>query len=551
MLSGAQILMEELANHGVDTVFGYPGGQAINIYDALYQNSHRIRHVLACHEQGAAHAADGYARATGKVGVVIATSGPGATNLVTGIATAYMDSVPLVAITGNVPTHLLGRDSFQEIDIAGVTIPITKHNFIVKDVTTLAQTVRRAFEIANSGRKGPVLIDIPKDVQVALCEYSPGFTPPQIEPQAPDPEQAKTAAQLIRQSKRPFIFAGGGVVSAGAADLLLQFSRLIDAPVTTSLMGMSAVPWDYPLFTGGVGMHGAYASTKGINECDLLIAIGTRFSDRVIGDKEKFAANAKILHIDIDEAEIGKNVFAHHFLIGDIEKSLAALLGQLEQKQNPDWHQHISRLKTVQSFDDVPDRLCPPTVIRNLCQRLEADTVVATDVGQHQMWTAQYYRFSTPRTFLTSGGLGTMGFGLGAAIGAAVGKNGKRTLLVTGDGSFHMNLQELATAVTYGLNIIILLVNNNVLGMVRQWQDIFFEKRFSNTTLDRKTDYVALAKAFGAQGVRIENYQDIDKALDFAMEQTGPVVIDCKTDPDEYVYPMIPPGKCVESIILS
>lgn len=549
-MTGAQIVIEALIEQGVDTVFGFPGGFVINIYDELYKNSDRITHYMTSHEQGAAHAADGYARATGKVGVAIATSGPGATNLVTGIANAFLDSTPTVFITGNVPLPLIGRDSFQEVDITGVTMPITKHNYIVKDVEALADTIREAFAIAKSGRPGPVLVDIPKDIQLALCEFTPQGVVPKLPYRTCCPEALTEAVQLIKNAQRPYIYCGGGVVLSDASEELIALSDRIDAPIGASMMGLSAVPADYPRFLGMTGMHGKYASTKAVAHADLIIAVGTRFSDRATGNKSEYAKNAKTLHIDIDPAEIGKNIPAYTSMIGNIKDVLSSLLAQLPEKTHPQWHEEIEELKRHPQTKD--DRYCihPKDVYTAVHSHMPADGLVATDVGQHQMWAAQYYPFSKPRTFLTSGGLGTMGFGMGAAIGGCIGSGRKRTVLFTGDGSFHMNLNEMATAVTNELPLVVIIMNNHALGMVRQWQSLFFDKRYSQTTLDRKTDYVKLAEAFGASGYRVTDISQLEPVLTEAFAKNTPVVIDCVIDCDEMVFPMIPPNGTINDIIL-
>ena len=551
-LKGAQILIEVLKEQGVDTVFGYPGGAVLDIYDALYKASEDIHHVITCHEQGAAHAADGYARATGKTGVVIATSGPGATNLVTGIANAYLDSVPMVAITGNVAVSLIGRDSFQEVDIIGVTMPITKHNYIVKDVHALAETMREAFRLAASGRPGPVLVDIPKDVQQGLSEYTKKKPQPRNGKRKAPQQQLEHARDLIAQSERPFIYAGGGVVSSGATEALIRFAEALSAPVGSSVMGLSGMPHRHPLFLGMTGMHGRFAANKAVAGCDLLIAVGSRFSDRATGNKLSFANGKKILHLDIDAAEISKNIPAYASLVGDVKETLEALLEMGVARKQSSWRDEVQEL--VETPDNHlsmdASRLNPQMVIEALYAKVADDTPVATDVGQHQMWIAQYYKFQKPRTFLTSGGLGTMGFGMGAAIGACMG-TGKRTLLVTSDGCFHMNMMELATAVTNNLPLVIVLMNNSVLGMVRQWQALFYDKRYSSTTMDgRVTDYVKLAEAFGATGLRLEHKEQLDRVLDQALATNGPVLIDVLIDRDEKVLPMIPPGGTIDQIIL-
>ena len=551
-LNGAQILMEVFKEEQVDTVFGYPGGFVLNIYDELYKASGWLRHVITCHEQGAAHAADGYARATGRTGVVIATSGPGATNLVTGIATAYLDSTPMVAITGNVPCTFIGRDSFQEVDITGVTMSITKHNFMVKDVTRLADTLRNAFRIASSGRPGPVLVDIPKDVQIAECEYTPGTRGEETRAKTPDSQAIKQAAELIASSQRPFLYAGGGVVAAGAGAELVKLAETIGAPIGASMMGLSSVDHNHPLFLGMTGMHGRYAATQVMDKSDLIIAVGSRFSDRATGNKIEFSKNRKVLHIDIDPAEIGKNIPAYVALVADVKEALVALNAYGLHKSDPAW------LLEVEALTSAPDnhltmdfsRLNPEMIIKAVNKRLASDSPVATDVGQHQMWTAQYYCFHKPRTFITSGGLGTMGFGMGGAIGACIGTGMKKTVLFTGDGSFHMNMNELATAVTNHLPLVVVVLNNSVLGLVRQWQTMFFSRRYSNTTLNRATDFVLLAQAFGAKGLRLDSIDKLDSVLDKAFQLTGPVVIDARIHRDEKVLPMIPPNGTVRDMIV-
>lgn len=550
-ISGARILIEELINHGVDTVFGYPGGTVLHIYDELYKASDKITHYISAHEQGATHAADGYARATGKTGVVIATSGPGATNLVTGIANAYLDSTPLVAITGNVATTLIGRDSFQEVDITGVTMPITKHNYIVKDINKLSAVIREAFIIANSGRPGPVLIDIPKDIQIAEIEYKPADTNSGKNPHKNGKEAFASAVELIKKAKRPFIYAGGGVIISDATKELEQFAESIDAPIGSSMMGLSAMDAKNPRFLGMTGMHGKFAASKAMAGSDLLIAIGTRFSDRATGNKQEFCKGRKIIHIDIDPAEIGKNIPAYVSLIGDVKEVLTKLNAHLEPTERAVWRQEVEAIKNCPDSHLEMDRsrLNPQSIIETVNKLASPDTVIATDVGQHQMWTAQYYKFTRPRTFITSGGLGTMGFGLGAAIGAATG-TGKKTVLFTSDGCFHMNMNEMATAVTNNLPIVVVLLNNNALGMVRQWQTTFFNKRYSQTTLNRKTDYVALAKAFGADARKLTEISEMEDTLKWAFDQKGPVLIEAIIDSDEKVLPFIPPNGTINDIIL-
>ena len=553
ILSGADIVVETLIEQGVKTVFGYPGGQVINLYDALYTRRDRIEHVLTAHEQGASHAADGYARASGEVGVVIATSGPGATNLVTGIATAYLDSIPLVAITGNVPNSLIGRDSFQEVDITGVTLPITKHNFLVKSVDKLADTIREAFVIAKSGRPGPVLVDIPKDVQVAKCPYQPC---PVVEKQPI--KQAKgdkltRAAQMIAEAQKPYIYFGGGAVSADISHEIIRLADKIDAPIGCTMMGLSCVPVDNPRYLGMEGMHGHYASSVGQDEADLIITIGARFSDRATGNVSKYARRAQIIHIDGDSAEISKNVSVELGITCDMKDALNRLIDLVSAKKHPEWMARIAELKAEEheQFKRVTatDRITPYALIMETAKRAKPDTPIVTDVGQHQMWVAQFYPFQKSRTFISSGGLGTMGFGLGAAIGAAK-ATGKRTVLFTGDGSFGMNLNELATASTENVPVTIIIMNNHVLGMVRQWQTLFFQKHYSNTDLhERKTDFMKLADAFGMPGYRINDLSELAPTLDNVFAEQGPVVVECMIDQDEFVLPMLPPGGCIEDII--
>lgn len=546
VLNGADILIRCLKEQGTDTVFGYPGGCVLDIYDAIYRDG-TLKHVLTAHEQGAAHAADGYARATGKTGVVIATSGPGATNLVTGIATAYMDSVPLVAVTGNVTVSNLGRDSFQEVDIAGVTMPVTKHNYIVKDVKQLAATVREAFYIANAGRKGPVLIDIPKNIQTEKCEYEE--TPRKRHtPKPVSPASLAGVKAALEGAKRPLILAGGGVIGADAAENLAAFAKKMQAPVCSTLMGLGAYPASDKQFLGMIGMHGTDAAAKAFRRADVIVACGMRFSDRVAGDRAKFREGKTIVQFDVDAAEIDKNVTTDLSVMADLNEIFKALLPQLAQAERREW------LKEVAAYRDYEaehfDSSLPAYKILSALQKfMDADTPVATDVGQHQMWAAQYCKFEKPRTFVTSGGLGTMGFGMGAAIGACVG-TGRKTVLVTGDGSFHMNLNELCTAVSQNLPLVILLMDNNTLGMVRQWQTLFYGKRYSQTTLNRRTDYVKLAEAFGAKGYVIAGDADVEPILKKAFAEKMPVLVDCKIGIDDKVLPMIPPGKTFDDIII-
>ena len=550
-LKGAQIIVETLIEQGASTVFGYPGGQVIDIYDALYLAQDRIHHIITAHEQGAAHAADGYARATGKVGVVIATSGPGATNLVTGIATAYLDSVPLVAITGNVPNSLIGRDSFQEVDITGVTMPITKHNFLVKRVEDLADTIREAFRIAKSGRPGPVLVDVPKDVQNALYEYT-AQKPVEKDPvPAVNDSEIEKAIKMILAAEKPYIYIGGGAITDDAGAEVLALAEKIDAPIGCTMMGISAVPSSNPRWLGMEGMHGHYASSIAQNEADLIITAGCRFSDRGTGNTAKYARNAKIIHMDIDASELCKNIPVELGMTGSMKEILQKLTEKLPQQTHADWMARVAELqeKTRELEAQNPDELTPFTAIDALAEAADKETIVATDVGQHQMWVAQHYPFETPRTFISSGGLGTMGFGLGAAIGAAT-ATGKKTILVTGDGSFGMNLNELATAVTNQTPVVVFIMNNGVLGMVRQWQTLFFDKHYSNTTLERKTDFVKLAEAFGMPGYRAMNMAELKEVLPKAFAEKGPVLVDCAIDCDAFVLPMLPPGGCIDDIIV-
>ena len=544
-LTGAQIVIECLKEQGVDTVFGYPGGAILNVYDELYKHSDEIRHILTSHEQGAAHAADGYARATGKVGVCFATSGPGATNLVTGIATAYMDSIPIVAITCNVGVSLLGKDSFQEIDIAGITMPITKHNFIVKDVKDLADTIRKAFVIARSGRPAPVLIDIPKDVTSNQAEYEPKEIRP-VEPSREICEEdLETALKLIKRAKKPYIFVGGGAVLSGASQELREFVRKVDAPVTDTLMGKGAFPGTDPLYTGMLGMHGTKTSNYGVSECDLLIVVGARFSDRVTGNAKKFARNAKILQFDIDAAEMNKNVLITEGVVGDIKVILEILNQRLEPQSHPEWIQKIMEYKEKYPLAYAKDHLTGPYVVEEIYRQTKGDALVVTEVGQHQMWAAQMYQFTEPRTLLTSGGLGTMGYGLGASIGAKVGRPEKTVVNIAGDGCFRMNMNEIATAARYNIPVIQVVINNHVLGMVRQWQDLFYGKRYSATVLNDNVDFVKLAEALGAEGVRVTTQEEFKEAFARALTLGKPIVIDCQIGSDDKVWPMVAPGAAI------
>ena len=539
-LTGSEIVIECLKEQGVDTVFGYPGGSILNIYDALYKHQEEIRHILTSHEQGASHAADGYARATGKVGVCLATSGPGATNLVTGIATAYMDSVPMVAITCNVGTSLLGKDSFQEIDITGVTMPITKYNFIVKDVTKLAQVIRRAFAIAQTGRPGPVLVDITKDVTAA--EYAYTYEAPAPVERLTDKiteEAMDRAVEIIRKAQKPFIFVGGGAVIANASDELRAFAKKIQAPVADSLMGKGAYDGTDELYTGMVGMHGTKTSNFGITECDLLIVVGARFSDRVTGNASKFAKNAKILQFDVDPAEINKNIRVDASVIGDVKVILRKLNARVDPMHHDEWVAHIERMK-----DMYP--LTGPFVIEQMYEATRGEAVIVTEVGQHQMWAAQYYKYKNPRTLLTSGGLGTMGYGLGASIGAKLGCPDKVVINVAGDGCFRMNMNEIATAARYNIPIIQVVINNHVLGMVRQWQTLFYGKRYSQTVLNDAVDFVKLSEAMGAKAFRVTKKEEFLPRLQEAMAMNGPCVIDCQINCDDKVFPMVPAGAPIE-----
>lgn len=553
--TGAQIIVEVLLEQGVDTVFGYPGGSVLNIYDALYEYRDCINHILTAHEQGAAHAADGYARASGRTGVVFATSGPGATNLVTGIATAYMDSIPMVAITGNVGTDFLGRDSFQEVDITGVTLPITKHNTIVKRIEDLAPALREAFRIANTGRKGPVLIDVPKDITAAVIDYEP--CPPALPEETPsaDPKQIEAAVETLLKSRRPVLYAGGGVISANASEQLAALAHKFDIPVANSIMGLGSFPQNDPLSLGMIGMHGSLVANRAADECDVLVAVGARFSDRVAGNRRAFAAGAKIIHIDIDPAEMGKNVAIDLPIAGDAAEILARLTDALPQGDHSAWRAELDAIRADGeqhlARGGLDGYIDPRDVIEAVDRLTPDDTQIVTDVGQHQMWAAQYYEYHHPRTLITSGGLGTMGFGLGAAIGAQIANPEKRTVLFSGDGSFHMNLNEITTLASYNVSVVDIVMNNTVLGMVRQWQTAFYGKRYSQTDPHRKTDIKALAEAFGVKGLVIEKPEEIESKLKEAFAHNGPVVIDCRIAPDQSVLPMIPPGCGVEDIIES
>lgn len=563
-ISGAKIVVETLIEQGCDTIFGYPGGQVIDLFDELYNARDRIKHILTAHEQGAAHAADGYARSTGKVGVVIATSGPGATNLVTGIATAYLDSVPMVAITGNVSCDQIGRDSFQEVDIVGVTMPITKHNFIVKDINELADTLRTAFKIAKSGRQGPVLVDIPKDVQTALCEYESNAQPVIPYPLTFASEaKLQKAAELINSAQRPYIYFGGGVISGKASQQVTALADKIDAPMSSSLMGLSAVPHDHPRFLGMQGMHGHFASTVAEYEADLVIALGVRFSNRSTSENSRFTKSFSIIHIDIDGAELNKNIPADLSIRGDLRDSVERLIAMVEEKKHPEWEKRIAELRAEEktrtesamasarektAAKGGSPKLSPYEIIDIISARAGDDIIIATDVGQHQMWTAQRYPLKKPRTFLSSGGLGAMGYGLGAAIGAST-ATGKRVVLFTGDGSFGMNLGELATAVSQDIPVVIVVMNNGVLGMVRQQQTLFYDKHYSNTTLDRRTDFARVAESFGAKGGHASTAEELKALADEAFGSKSPFVIDCAVDCDELVLPILPTGGTADDII--
>ena len=546
--TGAEIIIECLKEQGVDVVFGYPGGSILNVYDALYKHSDEIFHVLTSHEQGAAHAADGYARATGKVGVCMATSGPGATNLVTGIATAYMDSVPMVAITCNVTLPLLGKDSFQEVDIAGVTMPITKHGYIVKDVNILADTLRKAFHIAKSGRPGPVLVDITKDVTAASCEYTPK-KPESVERAGHyTQEDLDAALEVISKAKKPYIYLGGGAILSGASEEVRAFAKKLDSPVCDTLMGKGAYDGYDPLYTGMIGMHGTKTSNLGVSECDLLVALGARFSDRVIGNASLFAKNAKILHIDIDAAEINKNIHADVSIVGDLKDILTKLIARMEQMHHPEWTAHILELKEKYPLKYDDSQLSCPYIIEELDRITKGNAIITTDVGQHQMWAAQYYHYTKPRTFLSSGGLGTMGYGIGACIGAKTGCPDKICVNIGGDGCFRMNLIELATASRYQIPIIQIIINNHVLGMVRQWQTLFYGKRYSQTVLEDAVDYCKVAEGLGCAAIRVTAKEEVAPAIEKAIALQKPVVIDCRIPEDDKVFPMVPAGAAISEV---
>lgn len=548
-LTGAQILIECLKEQGVDTVFGYPGGAILNVYDELYKHRDEIRHILTSHEQGASHAADGYARSTGRVGVCFATSGPGATNLVTGIATAYMDSIPLVAITCNVNVPLLGKDSFQEIDIAGITTPITKHNFIVKDVADLAKILRRAFTIARKGRPGPVLVDIPKDITANKTEYVPEkIQMPKRVTEKLRQEDIDKAIAYIKEAKKPYIFVGGGVILSDASEELREFVEKVQAPVCDSLMGKGAFDGTDPKYTGMLGMHGTKTSNYGVSECDLLLAVGVRFSDRVIGNAEKFAKQADIIQFDVDPAEINKNIIVTSSVIGDIKEVLTSINAQLDVQNHDEWLAHVGRLKEKYPLTYHSQGLCGPYMVEKIYEKTNGNAIIVTEVGQHQMWAAQYYKYSKPRTLITSGGLGTMGFGIGACIGAKYGKPDKICVNIAGDGCFRMNMQEIMTAARYNVPIIEIVVNNHVLGMVRQWQTLFYGERYSNTVLEDNADFAKMADAMGATGYKVTTQEEFDEAFKKALEAKGPVVIDAQIGKDDKVFPMVPGGATLEEV---
>jgi len=547
-LTGAEIVIECLKEQGVDTVFGYPGGTILNVYDALYKHQEEIFHILTSHEQGAAHAADGYARATGKVGVCFATSGPGATNLVTGIATAYMDSIPVVAVTANVNLPALGKDSFQEVDIAGVVMPITKHSFIVKDIKELADTLRKAFRIARSGRPGPVLVDITKDVTANTCEYKPA----KIEIEAPSTEvnekDLEAVVKLISKAKKPFVYLGGGAILSGASEEVRTFVEKINAPVCDTLMAKGGFDGTNPLYTGMIGMHGTKTSNLGVSECDLLIALGARFSDRVVGNAAKFASKAKIVHIDIDAAEINKNIKTTASIVGDLKVILNALNERLEQLEHKEWVDHILEMKEKYPLKYEQDKLTGPYVIEEIDRVTKGEAIISTDVGQHQMWAAQYYKYTQPRTFLSSGGLGTMGYGLGACIGAKMGQPEKICINIAGDGCFRMNMNELATASRYNIPIIQVVINNHVLGMVRQWQTLFYDKRYSQTILNDKVDFCKVAEGLGCEAIRVTKKEEMGPAIEKAISLKAPVLIECVIEEDDKVFPMVPAGAPISEV---
>ncbi len=548
LLNGSQIVLETLKEQGVDTIFGYPGGTIINIYDELYKYGDTFKHILTAHEQAAAHAADGYARATGKVGVCFATSGPGATNLVTGIATAYLDSIPIVAITANVSNNLIGRDTFQEVDISGITMPITKHNFLVKDVEDLAATVRKAFKIAKSGRKGPVLIDIPKDVTSAICEYVAEPEQEAKPTKLPSENSIKRAVELLRNAKRPLIYAGGGTILSDVGEDLITFAEKLDAPVVSTLMGIGAFPNNHPLHLGLIGMHGHRVCNMAAHNCDVLITCGARFSDRVAGSRKTFAPNAEILHIDIDAAEMDKNINSNYHVKGDLKDVIPLLTREIEQQDHSCWKNELSEYEDDFEQTDIEGFVNPKTIIEKVDEYSSDNAIIVTDVGQHQLWAAQFYKFKYPRTLLTSGGLGTMGYSLGASIGAKIGKPDREVIVFCGDGGFHMCMPELATIVSYGLNVKIFILNNSVLGMVHQWQKMFCESRFSGTEPHRNTDFVMLSEAFGVKAYRVNTNNDINSVVKEALNYNGPVVVDCRISPESLVLPMKPMGGADKNI---
>ena len=547
-LTGAEIVVECLKEQGVDTVFGYPGGTILNVYDALYKHSGEINHILTSHEQGAAHAADGYARATGKVGVCLATSGPGATNLVTGIATAYMDSVPMVAITCNVNLPLLGKDSFQEVDIAGVTMPITKHGYIVKDVKILADTLRKAFKIARSGRPGPVLVDITKDVTANICEFETKPVETEVKSKKYTEEDISRALELIKAAKKPYIYVGGGAIISEAAKQVTEFAKKLDAPVCDTLMGKGAFDGHDAQYTGMIGMHGTKTSNLGVSECDLLVALGARFSDRVVGNAAKFASHAKVLQIDVDAAEINKNIRTDASIVGDLKEVLTIINSKMEQMEHKEWLAHIQEMKDKYPLNYDKSGLSCPYIMEELDRITKGEAIISTDVGQHQMWAAQYYKYSKPRTFLSSGGLGTMGYGLGACIGAKMGQPEKICVNIAGDGCFRMNMNELATASRYNIPIIQIVINNHVLGMVRQWQTLFYDHRYSQTVLNDKVDFCKVAEGLGCEAIRVTTKEEVAPAIEKAIAMKAPVLIECMIPEDDKVFPMVPAGAPISDV---
>ena len=546
-LNGSQIIVECLKEHGVDTIFGYPGGAILNVYDELYKHP-EIKHILTSHEQGASHAADGYARATGKVGVCLATSGPGATNLVTGIATAYMDSIPVVAITCNVGVSLLGKDSFQEVDIAGITMPITKHSYIIKDIKDLADTLRKAFYIAKNGRPGPVLVDVPKDVTAALCEYSYKEPVKAKRKSKYTKEQLHEVIDILKAAQKPFVLVGGGAVLSEASAEVRQFVDLLDTPVCDTLMGKGVVDGHEDYYTGMIGMHGTKAANLGVSACDCLVVLGARFSDRITGNASKFAAGAKVIHMDVDAAEINKNIKADASLVGDLKLTLADLIAGLEQQNHAEWKAYVQELKDKYPLKYDKNVLSCPYVMEVIDRVTEGEAIITTDVGQHQMWAAQYYTYSKPRTLLTSGGLGTMGYGLGACIGAKMGQPDKLCINIAGDGCFRMNMNELATASRYGIPVIQVVINNHVLGMVRQWQTLFYGERYSQTVLDDKVDFVKVAEGLGCEAIRVTTCEEVEPAIRKAIALKAPVLIECMIPKDDKVFPMVPAGAAISDV---